>query len=246
MTELHYNHNSSQEEQLVHELCRDIDFTDPELVNQLYFDPRLGALAVRDEVGVRLLVFRGQLPSEQKFVTPNELLNRPHSAAGARNTVFGEGLYVGNSPQSVGVFAAASSPKELAVYLTPAISEDKVLSLARTKDSRAGQVMGFGKEIATFFGRIGSAKKDYRKRFDRLYADKSLILFDMHVGSRGAQWLQVRHSKFPIRPLWYLWRDTSAVFERVGTFNKRPELRSLVRRIATRPGRVVRKNREDP
>lgn len=231
MGELHYKPEISELPRLAESIREGVVFYDSGLIDDLYFDPVLGGLAKRDASGLRLMVFRGHLPQSEIQVKPDDLLNRSFEQSVYRNSVSGKGLYAGNSAQSIGVFATEGSPREIGVYLTPPLHTEDILVLARTRDDRRNMLINFSKEVADY---VQSLTGQTANHHDQLYQNKKLIVLDMHVGSRGAQWIQLQKYQFPVRPLWYLWRDRTGIFERVGTFEQRPHLRSIVRALVNR------------
>lgn len=203
----------------------DVEFVDPRVPSQLYFEPRLGSLVLNHGDALQLVLFRGQVPDQNSQPRARDLLNRPEAELGARNTVSGRGLYLGNSPESVAIFATKESAREVSVFATPPITDADIAIFASDNDTYTTRASAFMKEMKLFTRGFLTPHAKRLQKIEKAYEDKKLIVVDMHVGTRGAQAMQLQRFTHPVRPLWYLWRDMDAQFTRIGTASHQLSLR---------------------
>lgn len=224
---------ANADSRMLENLYAGVEFVDSELASKLYYEPSLGSLALRDGEATRLVLFRGQKPDASDRPKAHDLLNRSTSEIGVRNTVYGRGLYLGNSPESVGVFGTKDSGREIAAYLTPPIQGEDILIAATPDDTTVSRTKDFSKELKLFTQGFVTPYHKRLQRIEQAYEKHQLVVLNMHVGTRIAQRLQMQAFTHPIRPLWYLWRNMDNQFLRVGTATHQLSLKPWLQKVTS-------------
>lgn len=225
-------------------ILANVDFgreIDPE---SFEFDPQLGGLVTRDtDERLRMLVFRGHQPTEQSLgdVAVSKLLNRNHNLAHQGNSILGLGTYIGNTPEAVAIFATRPSGREIGVYLTPSFAREDV---TRSIQTRAEE------NPLWYMLQVGlMGLRDRTKKFDefvqeknRQFGNSKLVIHDVDRGTRFAHSLQLEQHTHQIPPIWYVWRDSGAPFEKIGTVTKLLDTTRLVKasRVAVRAAQSIK------
>lgn len=142
----------------------------------LQINPKIHGVSEND----RGLFFRAHLP--------NSILNS--SEHNGRNSVYGTGIYAGNSVESIELFTW-SNPFVISAYLTPPLADEQILDL-----TRKSALLELGRAAFSGYrhGETSSAKHLLEIR---------QMGFDTRVATR----LQTRRrGGYPISPVWYVWK----------------------------------------
>lgn len=180
-------------------------------IHSLKFDEEVGCY-LSEEQGdnkVRLLLFRAVGDSD----VATGLANRKASDAKTRNSLYGRGLYLGNSPSAVALYARDSN-KSIKAYLSPTVSRDYISAL-REKTVRKKMARFIKDQLRV----LNSDKFSYISYQDKKYGDSVVVKIpvssDMELASK--LFLKSPHGTGALKSNWYLWRASFGVdFTEVG------------------------------
>jgi hypothetical protein len=202
---------------------------DPEIVSRLEYDEAFGGLVQKSDDGIRFVMFRAHKPVEQDTgeLGVGELINRGMDEVSVHNSIYGTGLYMGNSREAVGLFSyKAGLTKEIGVYLTSPYPEKDILDVRnRVKTSKRLRKL-VGRQVLIQAGFSGRIMSETNSR----YVDKKVVIMDKGPDTLVAQNIQVRDNAYPVPPVWFLLRDEAIRLQKVATSNSiepRPYIKRL-------------------
>lgn len=212
-------------------ILRDVDLLSGFKLEDFKYDQELGCLTLPQTNGmVRAVMFRGHVNEvPRQFISARELANRPPESREIQNSLYGTGLYMGNTAQSVDIFGWGEG-KTVSVFLSPPFSEDAVMDMRYSGTWALATAGGIGHFVTRgivmrTFGR-GTALNST----DASYGDSGVVVLDVGVDTRLIQNIQAKRHIHDISPVWYILRDADAELELVGSITRNPvEPRRLFR-----------------
>lgn len=177
-----------------------VNFNENIDIESLKFDEEIGCYVSEeaDDDKVRLLLFRAVGVSDDSA----GLANRNVSDAKTRNSLYGRGLYLGNSPISVALFARNPN-RSIKAYLSPAVNRDHITAL-REKTTRKKIIRHIKDQIRVFY----SDKLDYINYQDKKYGDSTVVKIPVSGDVELATNLFMKTQRGDMKSNWYLWRTS--------------------------------------
>jgi hypothetical protein len=167
-------------------------------LESLKFDEEIGCYIsenTEDSSRVRLLLFRAV---DDKATTT--LTNRPASDAKTTNSLYGRGLYLGNSPEAVAVYARNKN-RNIRAYLTPEVGRDYISAL--TEKSVRKKVARYIKDQLRV---LYSDKFNYVSYQDKKHGDSVAVKIPLSADMELASKLLLKSARGSLKSNWYLWR----------------------------------------
>jgi|GEM_PF-3463675 len=224
------------------DILRGVEFTTDFDPTSLSYNDQMGAFEVPREDGTtQILMFRVHSNSGTIHKVDGQTSDREK----AKKSWFGTGTYLGNTPESVGVYGWKLGTTT-SVFLSPPIKPEQILD---QRDSSGPKTLT-AKKLGSHAMRVVKLNLDPVKivrDVNKSYSDAKLAIIDMGVDIYASQkMLSVEHNH-SVRPSWFVWRGEPSELLKIGTVKGRdlPIRNDFIKRLHQNAQRRLKDREQD-
>ena len=210
------------------DILRGVEFKTGFDTTRLSYSDEIGAFELPHEDGPpQILMFR--VHSDQSVATATHGPRTKQQEA--KKSWYGTGTYLGNTPESVGVYGWRPG-STTSVFLTPPLGREEITDQREQPGSNVVSVHRLGRHLL----KVVKLQKNAIKVVDDIntgYGDSKLAVIDMGADIYASQKaLSIKH-RHAVKPCWFVWRGNRDELTEVGVVKGRelPIRNNLLRAV---------------